>query len=637
MKRTLLSSLLLLAAPLWCGAQSVYPGQHAGKMALPSVETRLQAFDLRDVRLLPSRFRDNLSRDSAWIASLDADRLLHAFRTRAGAWSGREGGYMTIRKLGGWESLDCDLRGHTTGHLMSACALMYAATGEEFFRLKGDSLVRGLAQVQQLSGTGYVSAFPEALIDRNIAGQSVWAPWYTLHKILAGLLDEYLLADNDLALQVARGMGDWAYEKLRGITPEVRRRMLRNEFGGMPESWWNLYAITGEERYHHLARFFYHDDVLDPLRAEHEEFGTKHTNTFLPKVLGEARNYELTACDSARRATLFFWRQMFGGHLFVTGSASDREHFFDPARQSEHLSGYTGETCCTYNLLKLAHHLFCWTADAQVAEYCERALLNHILGQQDPATGMVCYFLPLASGAHKVYSTPDRSFWCCVGSGFESHAKYGETIYYHRGDTLCVNQWIPSRLTWRERGLTLTQRTDFPVGESSVLTLAAEHPVRATILLRRPSWSPACELRVNGRRLRIEPRGGYFALTRTWRDGDRIEIRFPMTLHVETTHDDPSRGALLYGPVVLAGRMGTAGFEGCQPDSDPTRYNDYYTYDYHIPESLNDTLRFDPGRIRRSPGTLHFVTDEGVSLAPLYDIHRERYVVYWHLKQPQIH
>lgn len=628
-------SLLLLLASLPCAAQSVCPGQHADRLVKPSVvPLRAEAFDLRDVRLLPGRFRDNMLRDSAWIVSLGADRLLHAFRTNAGVAAGREGGYMTVRKLGGWESLDCELRGHTTGHMLSACALMYAATGEECFRQKGDSLVDGLAEVQRALGGSYLSAFPERLIDRCIAGESVWAPWYTLHKILAGLIDQYLYAGNDTALEIARGMGGWAWEKVRRLDPATRQRMLRNEFGGMPDACWNLYAATGDERFRSLARLFYHEDVLSPLRAGREEFGTKHTNTFIPKVLGEARNYELTGCDSARRAARVFWRSMRQGHLFAPGCASDKEHFFPPEHLSKHLTGYTGETCCTYNLLKLAHHLFCWSADRDVADYCERALYNHILGQQDPETGMVCYFLPLESGAHKVYSTPGQSFWCCVGSGFESHAKYGEAIYYHRADTLYVNLLIPSRLTWRERGLAVTQRTAFPAEETTMLALSAEKPVAATLRLRRPAWSGEPEVRINGRRTAAPVREGYIDLRRTWRDGDRIEVRYPMSLRPEPTPDDPSRAALLYGPVVLAGRAGTEGFAAPQPDSDPSRYNDYYTYDYRIPASVDDTLRCDPASIRRGRGTLRFETPDGQRLAPLYDLHRERYVVYWNLKKP---
>ena len=617
-------------------AQSVYPGQYEEKFNVKTcVPMAAECFDLQDVRLLPSRFRENMERDSAWMVSIATDRLLHSFRTTAGVYAGREGGYMTVKKLGGWESLDCELRGHTTGHLLSAYALMYAATGSEVFRLKGDSLVNGLAEVQQVHGNGYLSAFPEELINRNIRATSVWAPWYTLHKIFSGLIDQYVYADNRQAFEVAKKMGDWAYAKLKPLSEETRRKMIRNEFGGINESFYNLYALTGDERYRWLARFFYHNEVIDPLKEGRDELGTKHTNTFIPKVLAEARRYELEGNTESKSLSMFFWDTMLRRHTFAPGCSSDKEHYFNPAQFSKHISGYTGETCCTYNMLKLSRHLFCWEASPQVADYYERALYNHILGQQDTRTGMVAYFLPLLSGAHKVYSTPENSFWCCVGSGFESHAKYAESIYYHDGEGLFVNLFIPSVLDWKEKGMTVRQETCFPASETTVLTLSMAEPVRTTFRLRYPSWSKDVQVRVNGKRVKVRQQpGSYIAIEREWKDGDRIEATYPMHLTLEAAPDNPRRAALLYGPVVLAGALGTEGMLPPAPDSDPSKYNDYYTYDYHIPEGLPTGLIWDAGHPencvqRISEDGLRFRTADGVTVLPLYDVHRQRYVVYW--------
>lgn len=548
-------------------AQSIYPGQHVGKMKVEtSAPVVIKGFDLKDIRLLPSRFRDNMLRDSAWMASIDVNRLLHSFRTNAGVWAGREGGYMTVKKLGGWESLDCELRGHTTGHLLSAYGLMYAATGSEIFKLKGDSIVTELGKVQDALGNGYLSAFPEELINRNIKGQSVWAPWYTLHKLFSGLIDQYLYADNMQALAVVTKMGDWAYNKLKPLSEETRRKMIRNEFGGINESFYNLYAVTGDERYKWLAEYFYHNDVIDPLKEQNDDLGTKHTNTFIPKVIAEARNYELTKNEESRKLSDFFWHTMINHHTFAPGCSSQKEHFFDPKQFSEFLNGYTGETCCTYNMLKLSRHLFCWTGDVKIADYYERALYNHILGQQDPETGMVCYFLPLLNGAHKVYSTKENSFWCCVGSGFESHAKYGEAIYYHNDGAIYVNLFIPSVVSWKEKGMTLRQETAFPSEETTVLTVGAEQPVQTTVCLRYPSWSGKASVFVNGKKVSVKQKpGSYIALTRLWKSGDRIEVTYPMQVSLETTPDNPRKAALLYGPVVLAGERGTEGMQAPAP------------------------------------------------------------------------
>ena len=571
-------------------------------------------FALREVRLLPSRFTENMQRDSAWMMDIGVDRLLHSFRTTAGVFAGNEGGYMTVKKLGGWESLDCELRGHTTGHMLSACALMYASTGAECFKAKGDSLVAGLREVQLAHGNGYLSAFPEELIDRNIRGQKVWAPWYTLHKILAGLIDQYQLAWSELALTEAMDMAGWAYAKLMPLPEETRRLMLRNEFGGVGESWWNLYGITRDERCKSLAEFFYHNDVIDPLKAREADFGTKHTNTFIPKVTAEARRYELTGAADSRRAVEFFWNEMMTHHLYATGSLSDKEHFFPPEDFRKNISGVTGESCCTYNMLRLAEHLFAWQSSSAVMDYYERALYNHILGSQNPETGMASYFLPLATGTHRVYSTPFDSFWCCVGSGFESHAKYGENIYWRDDNTLFINLFIPSVLRSEEVAVRL--ETAFP--SDGTVRLTVEESALPRIAFRLPSWSGTPAVRVNGRKVRVRADvSGYLVLERRWKPGDRIEVDYPMSYRVETAVQDPSVGVVMRGPVVLAKRLGTEGFVAPQPVSDPSKYNDYYTYDYHIPASMPPFAS---------------LPDAFEGLEPLYEIHGERYEVYWNLR-----
>ena len=592
-------------------------------------------FSAEAVRLLPSRFYDNFKRDSAWMMSIPTESLLHSFETSSGAYAGKEGGYFTVRKLGGWESLDCDLRGHTTGHLLSALAMLYAQTGSPVVKAKADSLVNGLNEVQQAYGRGgYLSAFGEGLIDRNIQGKSVWAPWYTLHKIVQGLIDQYRLCGNDTALHVAMRMGNWAYNKLRPLDDSTRRRMLRNEFGGFNDAMYQLYAITRDDHYLWLARFFYDNNKIDPLKSGNADLDNNHANTFIPKLLGEAQNYELKdpgtqsepkdtsyrSWQSSREAAELLFSTLTQKHAFVTGEVSDKEHLFDPSKQSRHLSGYDGENCCTFNLLKLAEHVYSWNIrDAakreRITSYYERALYNHILGQQDPQTSMVSYFTPLLSGAYRLYSTRDSSYWCCVGSGFESHVRYARFIYGHDGNDLYVNLLIPSRLVWE--GTIVTQETDFPYNGRVVYTLSGKSK-SFTLHLRKPSWASSMTVRVNGRKTGADIR-------RTWKAGDRVEIDYGMALHEETTADDPSRFAVLYGPIVLSGRLGVVP----HPFSDPTKYNDYYTFRFNVPDSLVDKciLKSIKDLHRLSP--LHFATPSGVELHPFFDAHHERYVVYW--------
>lgn len=621
--------------------QSHYPGQHRGKINLDDTANVKQFnFDVQDVKLLDSRFRENMERGSQWIISLETNRLLHTFRTNAGVYSGKEGGYMTVDKLGGWESLDCELRGHSIGHILSALALLYASTDEDKYKEKSDSLVSGLAEVQKIiNSNGYLSAYPENLIDRNIAGERVWAPWYTLHKLFSGLIDQYLYCNNQEALQVVEGMANWAYNKLSPLTEDQRATMIKNEFGGINDSFYTLYEITGNSKYKFLAEFFYHKDVLGPLSKGEDILNKKHANTYIPKLIGIAREYELDGKEQARTIPEFFWNTVVDHHTFITGSNSDREKFFEADQISEHLSGYTGESCNVYNMLKLTIHLNSIDPKEKYIEYYEKALFNHILGQQDPATGMISYFLPMKTGAHKVYSTPENSFWCCVGTGFENQVKYGEFIYSHSQNELFVNLFIPSVLNWEEKAFKLKQETQFPAKETTIFNVENAPDKALAIKIRYPSWATSgAEISINGEKKIIKQvAGSYIKLERVWTKGDKIEATFPMELKIQPTPDDENVVAITYGPIVLAGRMGKENMQGSAPYSNPNLYNDYYTYDYNIPENLTNHIDLSMNQLlknieRKDDDSLNFILKgNNIELSPIYDVHRERYVIYWNL------
>jgi Uncharacterized protein conserved in bacteria len=627
-------------------AQSHYPGQHAGKLKITeTAPLKAYAFDLQDVKLFDSRFTENMKRESDWILSIQTKSLLHSFRNNAGVYSGLEGGYDTIHKMAGWESLDCELRGHTTGHILSGLAMLYGSTSQEVYKIKADSIVSGLAEVQKaLNQDGYLSAFPQNLIDRNIAGQRVWAPWYTLHKIFSGLIDQYLYCDNQLALEVAEKMADWARNKLAKVTPEQRKVMIRNEFGGINDSFYTLYEITGKPDYKWLAEFFYHEETLDPLLSQEDNLNKKHANTYIPKLIGLTRAYEIGEPQKNKTISDFFWNTVIDHQSFCTGSNSDKESFFLPDHQSEHLTGYTGESCNVYNMLKLTRHLFCQDASEKYADYYERALFNHILGQQDPATGMIAYFLPMLPGAHKVYSTRDSSFWCCVGTGFENQAKYGEAIYYHNKNSLFVNLFISSELNWKEQEVKLVQKTQFPSNGKATITITTEKPKKLVLNLRYPDWATSgAQIKINGKLLNVKEKpGSYITIERIWKDGDRLEVEYLMTLKKVPTPDNPDIISLEYGPIVLAAKLGNAEMKTPAPYSNPKLHNDYYTYQYNVPASLSNELRAKgkPVETWLKPvdgQSLTFKTESAVSgqsltFIPLFDLHRERYSVYWKLK-----
>ena len=643
MKREIISFLLATGLVFASYAQSVYPGQHNGKIKLPlKGEVKSYAFDMKDIRLLESPFTENRERESKWILSLDADRLLHSFRTSAGVYAGLEGGYSATKKLGGWESLDCELRGHTTGHIMSGLAYLYASTGNKVYKQKADSIIKGLAEVQNTllenGHKGYLSAYPENLINRNIAGQRVWAPWYTLHKIYSGLIDQYLYGDNEQALDIVNKTAEWAYAKLSPLTEEQRRLMIRNEFGGVNESFYNLYAITGNPQHKKLAEFFYHNAVIDPLAEKKDSLYLKHANTFIPKLIGEARNYELHADTRSKDMAEFFWQTVIDHQTYCTGGNSHKEKFIQPDKIAENLTGYTQETCNTNNMLKLTRHLFCWDTNAKYADYYEKALYNHILGQQDPESGMVAYFLPLLPGAHKVYSTPEQSFWCCVGTGFENHAKYNEAIYYHTDNAIYVNLFIPSELTWKEKGIKLRQETDFPENGKVNLTIHTDKAIKIPLHLRYPSWTKNVEVKINGKKVSVKQKpSSYIIVDRIWKDGDTIEINYPMSLQVCEANDNPDKFAITYGPLVLAGVMGTEGMVAPAPFSNPELHNDYYTYDYKVPANLRTGLKLDKKKLSQYIEPSHteklvfWTSDGNIRLEPIHKIHRQRYVVYWDL------
>ncbi len=639
MKKIVALSLTILSLPVCLLAQSHYAGQHQGKFLLKDkLKPAVESFDLQKVRLQDGRFKENMEREQQWLLSIENKRLLQSFRNNAGVYNGNEGGYYFTKKLGGWESLDCDLRGHSTGHLLSGLALMYASTGDQVYKLKADSLVSGLAEVQKvLNQDGYLSAYPQELINRNIRGTSVWAPWYTLHKLFAGLLDQYLYSDNKEALDIAIKFSDWAYQKLSPLSQEQRKLMLRNEFGGINEPFYNLYAITGNEKYKWLAEYFYHDDALNPLKAKQDILDKKHANTYIPKLLGLTRNYELTADRSNNEISGFFWNTVVNHHTFATGSNSDKEKFFEADALSKHLSGYTGESCNVYNMLKLTKHLYTQSGDLKYVNYYEKALFNHILGQQDPKTGMVSYFLPMLAGAHKVYSTPEHSFWCCVGTGFENHAKYGESIYYHKDHSVFVNLFIASELDWTEKSFKLKQETNFPKGGNVKLSVTSGQHA-GTIHIRYPYWSKSAKMKINGKPAKINTKAdSYISLQRNWKTGDVVELDFEMGLAIVPTNDDPNIVAFTYGPIVLAGAFGNEGFIDKAPYSNPDLHNDYYTYNYNVPSSIPTSIKVDRKKLSNDlklvdSSTLTFKAQKSnVSLRPLYDIHRERYVVYWNI------
>jgi len=613
---------------------SQYVGQFSSVQTIkPQIQVKAYSFDLSDIKLLDSRFKENMECDGKWLLSIDNKRLLHSWRVNAGMSTNG-------RSFGGWEGLDVELRGHSLGHVLSGLALMYASTGEIAYKSKADSLVSSLAEIQKvLNQGGYISAFPQNLVNRAIEGKPVWAPWYTLHKVMEGLIDMYQYAGNKQALDVVIKMSDWAYHKLENLSPEQLAIMHKTEFGGMMEAAYNLYSITGNVNDKKLAECFYHHSILDPLAQKEDKLARNHANTQIPKIIGEARGYEVTGNERERNIAEFFWQTVIDHHTYVTGGNSDHEFFFEPDQISKHISNATTESCNTYNMLKLTRHLFTWTANVKYADYYEQALYNHILASQDPQTGLVMYFLSYLPGTFKTYCTKDNSFWCCVGTGFENHAKYGEGIYYHDNKSIYVNLFIPSELTWKEKGIKLMQQTGYPEEATTHLTIQEIKEGNVPLYIRYPSWATSgATIKINGKNVKISQKpGSYIVLDKIWKTGDKIDITYPMSLHLVATNDNPNMAAVVYGPIVLAGDMGTEGIVAPAPYA-----KDQLDFrNISVPDNIVTTLNINGRKLNDwlipvNGKQLVFkttgVASKEITMIPYYQIDKQRYVIYWNLK-----
>jgi DUF1680 family protein len=610
-------------------ARAQYPGQYGERQSRKEIAPiKVYSFDLQDVQLLDSRFRENMVRNGRVLLDLSNSRLLHSWRVTAGIAT-------YAQPLGGWESLDCELRGHIMGHVLSGLSLMYASTGDSIYKKKGDSLVDGLAECQEaLQQGGYLSAFSQHEIDRVIAGQPVWAPWYTIHKIMAGLTDAFLFTGNKKALDVAERMSAWAVGRLDTLSPQQLAIMEKNEFGGMMEVAYNLYAITANPADKRLAELFYDHAVFDPLQAGQDKLAGLHANTQIPKIIGEARGYELTNDTKARTIAENFWQTVIDHHTYATGGNSDNEHFFEADQLSKHLTAVTTETCNTYNMLKLTQHLFAWSADARFMDYYERALYNHILGSQDPETAMVSYFMPFKPGLFKYYNQPD-AFWCCVGTGYENHSKYAASIYGHDGKGLYVNLFIPSVVRWNDKGIVVRQETNYPQEEGTHLSIQ-QGGGAIPLYIRYPGWATrGVTVRVNGKSVKVTAKpGSFIVLQRKWKTGDKVDVAYPMSFRVVAANDDQNVAAFAYGPVILAGVMGSQGLK----EGAPLAHNPQDFAKAPVPADIRDTLAVkgkDPADwLKPVPGKpLEFTTaglaGAPVTLVPYYEISRGRYIIYW--------
>ena len=588
------------------------------------VPATLQLFAPNEVVLLDSPYAQAQAANIAYLKRLDPDRLLHVFRLNAGLPS-------SAKPLGGWEDPTCELRGHFVGHYLSGCALAFAATGDTELRRRGDQVVAGLAQCQRkIDKDGYLSAFPTSYFDRLAVGAEVWAPFYTLHKILAGLLDMHELAGSDEALGVATGMARWTDKWTAARAEQDMQKVLEIEFGGMNDALYRLAAMTGDAHWIEVGDRFTKKRVFEPLAGGKDELRGLHMNTHVPQVIGADRRFALTGDPRFSDVSDFFWDTVTGVRTYATGGSSNNEHWCTEPHHlaAEWENGHDHqESCCSYNMLKLGTQRFLRRPSAGIADYYERILINQRLSTIQPDTGLTAYFLSLTPGAWKTWGTEETTFWCCNGSGLEDFATLNRMIYARDAQGIWVNLFIPSRVSSPD-GVRLRQETSFPYAPSTTIHVEAASGRPWTLRLRIPGWtSEAARVTVNGRPVEaVAVPGSYLSIRRSWRAGDRIALSLPMTSRWEKFEDRPNVAALVHGPVVLAQQLplGTIpaalmNEHGPAVDKAPPPVPAL-----PLPADLPERLRPVPGK------PLHFTAAVGartVELRPLVDSD-QRFAVY---------
>lgn len=606
------------------------------------LQVKVESFPVSDVRLTASPFKHAEDMDIRYLLGLDPDRLLAPYLKEAGL-APKAGNYTN------WENTGLD--GHIGGHYLSALSYMYAATGNQEIKGRLDYMLSELKRCQDAAADGYLSGVPNGrkiwkeIEEGNIQASGFglnggWVPLYNIHKIYAGLRDAYLQTGNETAKEMLVKLTDWMLRLVSRLSDDQLQDMLRSEHGGLNETFADVAAITGDERYLKLAHRFSHQLVLQPLLQQEDKLTGMHANTQIPKVIGFKRIADVEGNRDWSEAARYFWETVVKHRSITIGGNSVREHFHPADDFSSMLTSEQGpETCNTYNMLRLTKMLYETSADAAYMDFYERALYNHILSTQDPVQGGFVYFTPMRAGHYRVYSQPQTSFWCCVGSGMENHARYGEMIYGHKDNNLYVNLFIPSTLQWGE--VKIEQQTAFPDEEGTTLLVSPRKAGKAfAVNFRLPEWAKQEELRlsVNDEPQKVIIKDGYIHLTRSWSQGDKVRLELPMHLRAIALPDETSNYSLLYGPIVLAARMGEQGQDGLFADDSRGGHiaNGPRLPLQHMPVIVGDKddILSHLQKVEDKPLTFRLTgvypeQYEGMTLEPFFRLHECRYMVYW--------
>ncbi|QIA07757.1 beta-L-arabinofuranosidase domain-containing protein [Draconibacterium halophilum] len=593
-------------------------------------ERTLEAFELNEVTLNAdihnhkTKFIENRDKFIHGLQHTNPDDFLYMFRNAFGQQQ-PEG----AKPLGVWDSQETKLRGHATGHYLSALAQAYSSSAydksvQAEFADKMEYMVNTLYELSLLSGqaksvggksvadplavppgpgqadynsdlsedgirtdywnwgTGFISAYPpdqfimlEHGAKYGTDNDKVWAPYYTLHKILAGLLDIYEVSGNEKALEIVKGMSDWVAARLNEVPEEtlisIWNTYIAGEFGGMNEAMARLSRLTNEPRYLETAKLFDNIRVFfgdaghtHGLAKNVDMFRGLHANQHIPQIMGALEIYRDSKEPEYFDIADNFWYKTTGDYMYSIGGVAgarnpaNAECFTaEPATLYENgfSVGGQNETCATYNMLKLSRNLFLYNQQAKLMDYYERGLYNHILASVDKHTPANTYHVPLRAGSVKHFSNAHMDgFTCCNGTAIESNTKLQNSIYFRSADNkvLYVNLYVPSTLKWTDKNITVKQTTAYPKEDHTTLTINGSG--KFDLNVRVPHWaSKGFFVTINGKKqdVNAEP-GTYLTISRKWKDGDKVELRMPFHFYLEPVMDQQNVASLFYGPVLLA-------------------------------------------------------------------------------------
>lgn len=603
--------------------------------ALPSF-SGLSDFELSQVTLLDAYETNAFALETAYLKSLDADKLLRGFCDIAGVES-------TATLYGGWEN--SAIKGHTLGHYLSALSHAYATSKDAELLETINHTIEVLAKCQNPE-TGYLAAIPESHYAQIEQGNTsgTWVPWYTMHKIIAGLLDAYEFAGNEQALTVVSRLGDWVYSRTSNWSTATQRKVLNVEYGGMNDCLYKLYSFTKSESHLLAAHSFDELSLFDPLYQGKDILNGRHANTTIPKIIGALNRYIVLGESEAYYLQVAenFWDMVVNNHSYITGGNSEWEHFGAPNILDGERTNCNCETCNTYNMLKLSRELFKITGKRKYSDYYENTYINAILSSQNPETGMTTYFQPMATGYFKVYSSPTNHFWCCTDSGMENFSKLGDSIYYKDENSVYITRYTSSALSWKEKNLVITQTSDVPNTDTVTITVATDskQPVTADIVLRVPDWCDGTPtVTINGTEYTsFSVSNGFLRISRDWKDGDSIHYTLPAKLTAYTLPDNHHAIAFKYGPLVLSADLGKRNMKTSTTGVNVT----IPTLEF----SVNDTVTVTDGTVEewlskleeqlvRTEGSLTFTlnnTDCDLVFSPHYLQYKNRYGIYFRFR-----